>query len=203
MKTSGMIKEVNLFKTLGLTLCLISGFICILVFGTDAKASEKENSIRSNLFGHITYFQGQYYASPNWYADMSKVSKHLETLLLEFPGEAAFELQGENLFLNIKNQNSLIYMGKIDGAILRDMKEGQRVSVESKDELQFKLIARTSRPSMSLNFGCGITGCGSNPNIDLKRSYLIEITNVQKEVICLNRGFQKNRSKVYSGACSK
>lgn len=203
MKTSGMTKELNLFKTLGLTLCLISCLICILVLGTDAKANEKQNSIRSNLLGHITYYQGQYYASPNWYADMGKVSKHLETILLEFPGEASFELQGINLFLNFKNQNSLIYMGKIDAAILRDMKEGQRVAVETKDQLQFKLIARMSRPSMSLNFGCGITGCGSNPNIDLKRSYLIEVANDQKEVFCLNRGFQKNKSKVYSGACSK
>ncbi|MBI2518896.1 MAG: hypothetical protein HYV97_00700 [Bdellovibrio sp.] len=172
--------------------------LCILVQVGHAATEANEA-----LYGYLTKFKGEVYASSNWYLNATVISSKLGTVLLEDFSDSKFELDGNKLMLTLKHEGARIEMGTIDESVIAGLAEGERALVQTQDTVKLTLIAKKSRPSISLGWGCGITGCDFKPRAEIKRKYLFELSLNDGQMVCLNQGYQSDRTKFYSGKCSK
>ncbi|HAZ12346.1 MAG: hypothetical protein A2X86_03825 [Bdellovibrionales bacterium GWA2_49_15] len=156
-----------------------------------------------SLYGYLTKFQGEVYASSNWYVNASMISEKIGTVLLEDFADSKFELDGNKLMLTLRREGVRVEVGTIDESVIAGLVEGERVLVQTQNNVKLALIAKKSRPSFGLGWGCGITGCDFKPHAEIKRTFLLELSLGDGQVLCVNQGYQSDRAKFTSGKCAK
>ncbi len=176
-------------------------FIVLTTMLMIIQAAIAESTVHEALYGYLTKYKGEVFASSNWYINASPISEKIGTVLLEDFQDSKFELDGNKLILNLKTEGVRVEVATIDESIIASLVEGERALVQTKENLSLQLVAQKARPTFTMGWGCGITGCSFNPKAGIKRSYLFELILADGQLICVNQGYQSEWPKFYSGKC--